>query len=326
MNPSLKHLQQLIADGLARTEYGKQPVELYEPIRYMMALGGKRLRPLLVLLGYQLWKADAQKAVDPALAVEVFHNFTLLHDDIMDRAPLRRGKPTVYTQWNENIAILSGDVMLVRAYDLLLDIEAQLLPQVMRRFNATAAEVCEGQQYDMNFETEEEVSEVDYLEMIRLKTAVLLGYSLELGGTLAGAPEEACRQLYRIGESMGIGFQLMDDLLDVYADQAKFGKQVGGDILCNKKTFLLINARKKASGATSEKLEGWLQQTDYQDAEKVAAVTGIYNELGIRELTEARMEQYFAEAYRLLDELKVERTDARQELRSFIDYLIHREK
>lgn len=326
MNPSLKHLQQLIADGLAQTEYGKQPVELYEPIRYMMALGGKRLRPLLVLLGYQLWKEQPKKAVDPALAVEVFHNFTLLHDDIMDRAPLRRGKQTVYTKWNENIAILSGDVMLVRAYDLLLDIEPQLLPQVMRRFNTTAAEVCEGQQYDMNFETEEEVSEADYMEMIRLKTAVLLGFSLELGGILADAPEEDCRQLYRIGESMGIGFQLMDDLLDVYADQDKFGKQVGGDILCNKKTFLLINARKKASGATAEKLDQWLQQTDEHGAEKVAAVTGIYNELGIREQTEARMEEYFAEAYRLLDSLTVQRPEARQELRAFIDYLIHREK
>lgn len=222
---------------ISRQQYGQHPPELYEPIRYIMSLGGKRLRPVLTLLGSQLFTDQWQPFVKPAIAVEVFHNFTLMHDDIMDAAPLRRGQPTVHHRWNPNVAILSGDVMLVCAYDLLLEAEPTKLPVILKKFNRCAAEVCEGQQMDMNFERLPTVSEADYLDMIRLKTAVLLGFSLELGGILANADASQTDLLYEMGVNIGTGFQLKDDLLDVFGEQAKFGKQVGGDILANKKRF-----------------------------------------------------------------------------------------
>lgn len=321
----LRQLVEKINKALAETTYGEQPEELYAPIRYMMALGGKRLRPLLTLLGYSLWQQDAEPAIKPALAVEVFHNFTLMHDDIMDQAPLRRGQATVHEKWNGNTAILSGDVMLVKAYDLLLASPPQLLNTILRKFNRCAAEVCEGQQLDMNFESRQQVSQEEYLHMITLKTAVLLGYSLELGAILAGAPETASEQLYRFGVNMGLGFQLQDDLLDVYADKEKFGKQVGGDILSNKKTFLLINALERAEGEAAASLNNWLEQEKYDSQEKVRAVTAIYDQLGIRELTEAKMEEYFNAAFEGLNQLQVpeERKDL---LLSFTHQLILREK
>ena len=230
-------LKEIIDDAIAQQPFGQEPAELYEPIRYLMALGGKRLRPTLTLLAYQLFRDDntAPAVLQPALAVEVFHNFSLMHDDIMDEAPLRRGKPTVHERWNANVAILSGDVMLVKAYELLMHAAPEKLPAVLTSFNHCATDVCEGQQWDMNFETSSEVSEAAYLRMIRQKTAVLLGFSLQLGGLLAGADESATQALYELGTNVGIGFQLKDDLLDVYADQDKFGKQAGGDIIANKK-------------------------------------------------------------------------------------------
>lgn len=321
----LRHLVEKINGALAETTYGEHPEELYEPIRYMMALGGKRLRPLLTLLGYSLWQEDAGPAIKPALAVEVFHNFTLMHDDIMDQAPLRRGQATVHEKWNGNTAILSGDVMLIKAYDLLLTSPPQLLTIILQKFNRCAAEVCEGQQLDMNFESRQQVSQEEYLHMIKLKTAVLLGYSLELGAILAGAPEAASEQLYRFGVNMGLGFQLQDDLLDVYADKEKFGKQVGGDILSNKKTFLLINALERAEGEAAASLNNWLKQEKYHPEEKVRAVTAIYDQLGIRQLTEAKMDEYFNAAFEGLSQLQVpeERKDL---LRSFTHQLILREK
>lgn len=321
----LRHLVEKINGALAETTYGEHPEELYEPIRYMMALGGKRLRPLLTLLGYSLWQEDAGPAIKPSLAVEVFHNFTLMHDDIMDQAPLRRGQATVHKKWNGNTAILSGDVMLIKAYDLLLASPPQLLTIILRKFNRCAAEVCEGQQLDMNFESRQQVSQEEYLHMIKLKTAVLLGYSLELGAILAGAPEAASEQLYRFGVNMGLGFQLQDDLLDVYADKEKFGKQVGGDILSNKKTFLLINALERAEGEAAARLNNWLEQQQYNPEEKVRAVTAIYDQLGIRQLTEAKMDEYFNAAFEGLSQLQVpeERKDL---LRSFTHQLILREK
>ena len=231
-----------IESEIRKQKFGKQPSSLYEPLRYIMALGGKRLRPLLTLLAYSLYKRDSRKIVSIATAVEVFHNFTLLHDDIMDNAPLRRGNPTVHKKWDVNTAILSGDVMQIKVYDLLLNVEDAKLKEVLIAFNKCATEVCEGQQCDMEFELRSKVTEVQYLRMIRLKTAVLLGFSLELGAILAGATRQDRNALREFGINIGIGFQLKDDLLDVYANKKKFGKMVGGDIVANKKTFLLIKA------------------------------------------------------------------------------------
>lgn len=282
-----------IYQEIQQTEYGQQPAELYDPIGYIMNLGGKRMRPLLTVMAAYLFQDDWQKALKPAVAVEVFHNFTLMHDDIMDQAPLRRGQPTVHEKWNHNIAILSGDVMLVNAYELLLDVETAYLKKVLNRFNRTAAEVCEGQQLDMNFETRWDVSEEEYIEMIRLKTSVLLGFALEVGGIIAGADDQSCQLLREGGINIGLGFQLKDDLLDVYGDPAKFGKQIGGDIIANKKTFLLIEALQQAQGDLKTELTGWLSATEFDKQEKVRAVTAIYDQLGIRQLTEERINDYF---------------------------------
>ncbi|GAB3709316.1 polyprenyl synthetase family protein [Spirosoma flavus] len=295
MSPT--HFIDALQNELSQLQYGQQPPELYDPIRYIMSLGGKRLRPLLTLMATYLFTDDWQKAVRPALSIEVFHNFTLLHDDIMDKAPLRRGEPTVHEKWNDNIAILSGDVMLVNAYKLLLHVEADKLKAVLARFSETAAEVCEGQQMDMNFETRWDVSEDEYIEMIRLKTSVLVGYALELGGLITGADDETNRHLYEGGMNIGIGFQLKDDLLDVYGDPAKFGKQVGGDIIANKKTFLLIEALQQATGSLKDELIDWLQKSEFNRDEKVQAITAIYDKLGIRQLTESRINDYFARGF-----------------------------
>jgi geranylgeranyl diphosphate synthase type II len=252
---------------------------------------------MLVMLSYSIYKKDAEKIVSYAAAVEAFHNFTLMHDDIMDKAPLRRGKATVHEKWNVNTAILSGDVMLVRVYDMFLSLEGSKLNQVLRAFNQCAAEVCEGQQWDMEFESKIKVTEAQYIEMIRLKTAVLLGFSLELGAILADAPKADQIALREFGVNIGIGFQLKDDLLDVYADQKKFGKQVGGDIISNKKTFLLIKALEKAKGKQQKELKEWLSAKKFNAKKKVAAITGIYDALGISELTEIKVNQYFEKGF-----------------------------
>ena len=324
MNSTLK---ETIDEAIAQQLFGQQPAELYEPIRYLMALGGKRLRPTLTLLAYQLFRDDgtSPSVLQPALAVEVFHNFSLMHDDIMDEAPLRRGKPTVHERWNANVAILSGDVMLVKAYELLIQAAPDKLPAVLKAFNRCATDVCEGQQWDMNFEAMSEVSEADYLLMIRQKTAVLLGFSLQLGGLLADADEPTAQALYELGVNIGIGFQLKDDLLDVYADQDKFGKQAGGDIIANKKTFLLIKALEKASDEQHVQLVDWLNRPSFDKEEKVTAVKQLYNDLGIRGLTETAMNRYFRQGLAQLEQVQV--ADTRKEpLRTFIEHLIHREK
>ncbi|WP_266369371.1 polyprenyl synthetase family protein [Tellurirhabdus rosea] len=309
---------------IQQTKYGLHPAELYDPIRYIMNLGGKRMRPLMTLMAAYLFEDNWQKALRPAVAVEVFHNFTLMHDDIMDQAPLRRGQPTVHEKWNHNIAILSGDVMLVNAYELLLDVETPHIKRVLARFNRTAAEVCEGQQLDMNFETRWDVCEDEYLEMIKLKTSVLLGFALELGGIIAGADEETTHLLYEGGVNIGLGFQLKDDLLDVYGDPAKFGKQVGGDIISNKKTFLLIEALQQAAGPLRDELTGWIARTEFDKAEKVQAVTRIYDQLGIRQLTEQRINNYFAKGFQNLEQIAVD--PARKALLlDFAEQLIGRE-
>ena len=306
---------------------GESPQELYEPIRYLMQLGGKRIRPVLCLLSYSLFKSDWEKVVSTALSIEIFHNFTLMHDDIMDKAPLRRGKQTVHEKWNDNIAILSGDVMLVNAYQYLNQCNHLTLGEyqhLITRFNRTAAEVCEGQQMDMNFESRTTVTVEEYIEMIRLKTSVLIGLSMEMGGILAGVDASVAKTLYEIGECIGLGFQLKDDLLDVYGDPEKFGKQVGGDILANKKTYLLIRALETAQGESLETLNRWLAASNPNPVEKVQAVTQLYTDLGIRKETESKINQYFDQAFLSIGQLNLQA--AQQEaLGKFLSGLVDRE-
>jgi geranylgeranyl diphosphate synthase, type II len=306
--------------------YGISPIELYQPISYLMSLGGKRIRPLLTLMAYSLYKDNYQHIITPAMAVEVFHNFTLMHDDIMDDAPLRRGNATVHEKWNANTAILSGDVMLVKAYDMLLEINSNKLPECLRLFNKTAAEVCEGQQHDMNFESQDIVTEEAYIDMIRQKTAVLLGFALQFGAILADAPEDEIQTLYDFGVNIGIGFQLKDDLLDVYADKGKFGKQVGGDIISNKKTFLLLKAKELVTGKQKTELENWISAKDFDKEEKVNGVTAIYDEFGIKGLTEAKMQEYFDKGFTQYASLKSPNHDVFQALLKLTKDLVDREK
>jgi geranylgeranyl diphosphate synthase, type II len=312
-------------EEISATTFGDNPPELYQPINYIMNLGGKRLRPLLSLFGYYLFRDDYEKIIRPSLAIEVFHNFTLMHDDIMDQAPLRRGNPTVHEKWNSNVAILSGDVMLVKAYDFLLDVDPQYFKQVVSKFNKCAAEVCEGQQLDMNYQDCELITEEQYIGMIKLKTAVLLGFSLEMGGLLAGATEENLRHIKSFGDHIGVGFQLKDDLLDVYADKVKFGKQVGGDILVNKKTFLLIKALEKADGKQAKELSKWIKSNSFIPEEKVKQVTAIFDDLDIRELTEGKMNEYFERGFSELDKVTCDKSK-KIELRTFAEKLIEREQ
>lgn len=303
--------------------FGSQPKSLYEPIRYIMALGGKRLRPLLALMAYSLYKQDAKSIVKYATAIEAFHNFTLLHDDIMDNAPLRRGKPTVHEKWNANTAILSGDVMLVKVYDMFLSLEGKTLNETLRIFNQCAAEVCEGQQWDMEFEAKDKVTEAQYIEMIRLKTAVLLGFSMEMGALLADASQEDRTHLREFGTYIGIGFQLKDDLLDVYADKKKFGKQVGGDIIANKKTFLLIKAKEKARGKDKIELDQWLKVKKFNKQTKIKAMTALYDKLSIPQLTEKKIQFYFDKGFDKLE--KIPDSSAKAQLIGFTRDLIGRQ-
>lgn len=324
MNSSFEKYLSALNHELETFDFGSHPSELYDPIRYILALGGKRLRPMLALMAYSLQRDDWQSIVRPAAAIEVFHNFTLMHDDIMDKAPIRRGKATVHEKWNTNIAILSGDAMLVRAYDMLLEMAPKHLAKVLRLFNKCAVEVCEGQQIDMNFEGLDLVTVDEYLEMIRLKTAVLLGFSLEMGGILAGMEDHDTSLLYDFGVNMGVGFQLKDDLLDVYGDQKKFGKQVGGDIISNKKTYLLITALQLAKGQEKQRLDKWLSITDFDKDEKVKQVTDIFDNLGVRHLTEQKIGEYFDVSRKCLESLHVV-PEKKHELAAFMDYLINRE-
>ena len=287
---------------LSKTSFGDKPKELYEPIDYMLALGGKRMRPLVSVLSYLIFKEDYEKAIKPSLSLEVFHNFTLMHDDIMDQAPLRRGQATVHEKWNPNTAILSGDVMLVKAYDLLLDLEPEILKQVVTLFNQCATQVCEGQQLDMLFEKRNDVTVEEYLEMIRLKTAVLLGFSMQLGGIIAGASKKDADYLYKAGVDIGIGFQLKDDLLDTFGDPAKFGKKVGGDIIANKKTFLMIHALEVAQNPQKEELR---ELVTFSGPQKVERVLAIYKSCGVDEWAMELKEKYLSSAYQHLEDIAV---------------------
>ena len=320
----ISQYQQWLEQEIKRKRFGDAPASLYEPIRYIMDLGGKRLRPMLALLAYSLYKDDVKSVVPYAIAVESFHNFTLMHDDIMDKAPLRRGKETVHRKWNTNTAILSGDVMVIKVYDMFMPLQPQLLKEVLGAFNHCAAQVCEGQQWDMEFETTDRVSEKQYLAMIRQKTAVLLGFSLELGAILANAPEKDRTWLREFGINVGMGFQLKDDLLDAFADPKKFGKQVGGDILANKKTYLLIKALENATGKLRKDLLFWLAAKKFKKTEKVRAVTDIYNQLGIPQAVDQKVNHYFSKAFKHLAAVTADPARI-STLKSFTEALIKRQ-
>ena len=289
-----------IQNAIAQLDWKREPFGLYEPIEYILNLGGKRLRPMLAVLASQIFNGDKQDVLPAALALEVFHNFTLLHDDVMDKAEVRRGYPTVHTKWDENTAILSGDQMMIEAYKQLALLPDDKLPQVLKLFSNTAAEVCEGQQYDIDFEHSTTVSINDYLMMIEKKTALLLAHSLRIGAYIAGASTDEQEALYQYGRHIGIAFQIQDDVLDVYGDPSSFGKAIGGDICCNKKTFLLLTALDIADAESKAELLQWLI-TSNQNEEKIKAITSIYTRLGVRQIGEAVMEDHTAEALAQLE-------------------------
>jgi geranylgeranyl diphosphate synthase type II len=320
----IQKFQGWIESEIKKLSFGKEPDSLYEPARYLMQLGGKRLRPMLTLIAYSLYKSDVRKVVKYSAAVEAFHNFTLMHDDIMDKAPLRRGNPTVHKLWNINTAILSGDVMLVKVYEMFTQLPADVLIDVLQAFNVCAAEVCEGQQLDMEFETRSVVSEKEYIAMIRKKTAVLLGFSLELGAILGGASLKDRKALRDFGTFAGIGFQLKDDFLDAYANPEKFGKQVGGDILSNKKTFLLIKSLELASKKERAELNELLTAKKFNKQTKIDAVKHIYDRIGVPTLSEKAVQTYFRKAIKSLDRLQV--AEAKKlSIKKFAETLIDRQ-
>lgn len=291
----------LVNQRLATATASRVPKTLYAPIDYVLSLGGKRIRPTLLLLAYQMWRDDVEAALDTACGLEIYHNYTLLHDDLMDHAPLRRGHPTVHERWDANTAILSGDSMLVLAAKNIAKCPADKLAATHALFCETALEIGEGQQYDMDFERRDDVSEAEYIEMIRLKTSVLLACALKMGAVLAGAPAADADNLYRFGEQIGLAFQLQDDYLDVYGDSSVFGKTIGGDILCNKKTYMLINALRLAAPKEREELQCWIDAKDFDPRRKIAAVTAIYDHAGIAGLAQQKIAFYFAESRKYLD-------------------------
>lgn len=316
---------QLINTELENINWSKEPKGLYEPIGYILALGGKRVRPVVTLMSCNLYTDDVMKAMEAAVGLEIFHNFTLLHDDIMDKADVRRGQPTVHKKWNDNTAILSGDVMQIEAYKWMSNVPETDLKRVLDIFSKLAAEICEGQQYDMEFESRNRVSPDDYLEMIRLKTAVLMAGGCQIGALLGGAGEDDAKNLYEFGNNIGLAFQLKDDLLDVYGNEASFGKKIGGDILCNKKTYLLINALEKAKGTDKEELEFWLNNNNpEQETEKIQAVTALYNKLNVKKICEDKMQFFLDKAIAHLNRVQVEQ-QKKVELKKLAEKLMSRD-
>lgn len=321
---SFEEIRKKVEQAVSGLRFEYPPKSLYDPIEYTLALGGKRIRPALVLMAYNLYKEQVEAALVPAVGLEVFHNFTLLHDDLMDEADKRRNKPTVHKVWNANTAILSGDAMLIAAYELIGKTDAAHLKLVFDLFTQTALEICGGQQYDMEFETRTDVTEEEYIEMIRLKTAVLLACALKMGAILADAPAEDAEHLYQFGIHIGLAFQLQDDLLDVYGNTETFGKNIGGDILCDKKTFLLINAFRLADDRQRSELNRWIGTKPEHPEEKIAAVTYIYNELHLKELSEQKIEDYFARAMEHLDAVQVQ-PEKKAVLRQLSERLMNRQ-
>ncbi|MDH6358106.1 polyprenyl synthetase family protein [Parabacteroides sp. PF5-9] len=302
---SFEETLQRIDNEIAHLKFDRQPGSLYDPIKYILSLGGKRIRPALALLAGNIYNNNIDHVVLPALGLEVFHNFTLLHDDLMDEADKRRNKPTVHKVWNANAAILSGDAMLIQAYQLICSTKSEHLKEILDLFSITALEICEGQQLDMEFESRLDVNEAEYLEMIKLKTAVLIACCLKTGAILGGAPKEDAENLYVCGINIGLAFQLKDDYLDVFGDPQTFGKNIGGDILCNKKTFLLINALKLADQEQKEQLLYWLNQDTFDPAEKISAVKKIFTELQLDKLSETKMKAYYTKALQHIQALYV---------------------
>lgn len=317
-------LLQMVNTAIAAMPLEREPQGLYAPIRYVLSLGGKRIRPVLMLAAYNLYQEDVQPCLMPAIGLETYHNFTLLHDDLMDRAEVRRGKACVHRKWDDNTAILSGDNMLVLAFRYMMQCDKEKMPAVMNIFSQTAIEIDEGQQYDIDFETRSDVTEAEYIEMIRLKTSVLLACALQIGATLAGAPEQDASTLYRFGERIGLAFQLQDDYLDVYGDPAVFGKKIGGDILCDKKTFMLINALRNASDQDLAQLQHWIGNKDCEPQEKIQAVTALYTKIGVDRMAQERMDAYFAQAEASLDEVRLPE-QRKQMLRSLAHGLMGRQ-
>ena len=309
---------------LAGVTNGRTPVSLYAPIRYVLSMGGKRIRPTLMMLAYNMYKDDVDSILPQACGLEIYHNYTLLHDDLMDNASLRRGKETVHCKWNANTAILSGDTMLVMAYEYIAKCVACIQPDIMRLFTKTALEIGEGQQYDMDFETRTDVTEAEYIEMIRLKTSVLLACALKMGALLAGAPASDADNLYTYGEKIGLAFQLQDDYLDVYGNPDIFGKNIGGDILSNKKTYMLINAYNKADTATRKELTRWIDAKDFDPKEKIAAVTNIYDRIGIPAMAEARIREFFDQSHEYISRISVSE-ERKTELIAFTNAMMKRE-
>ena len=316
-------IREIIDEELGQASWDKNPHNLYEPIAYILQLGGKRIRPALTLMACNLFSDDVEAAVKPAVGVEIFHNFTLLHDDIMDKADVRRGNQTVHKKWNENVAILSGDGMQILAYQYLSEVETPILKQVLTVFSQTALEVCEGQQYDMDFEERETVGINEYFEMIRLKTAVLLGGALKIGALVGGATEDAAQLLYDFGIGIGLAFQLKDDLLDTYGNEKTFGKKIGNDILCNKKTYLLTYAMEKATDEKRSALRKCLQLPAEQSEEKISSVIEIYDELDVKTACEEQINQYYLSAIASLEKVPVD-VARKQELKLLAEKLMFR--
>ena len=320
---TVEQLVEKISVAEQQMDYVRHPEGLYRPIRYILSEGGKRIRPLLVLMAYNLFKDDVDDAMSLALGLELYHNHTLMHDDVMDNADMRRNKPTVHKVWNENTAILSGDAMLLLACKYVSRVPEKYAGDIMSLFLETALEICEGQQLDMEFERRNDVSAEEYIEMIRLKTAVLLACSLKGGAMLGGVSADDAEKIYNFGLYMGLTFQLQDDLLDVYGDPAVFGKNIGGDILCDKKTFLLIKAEELAMGQQREILDKYIGNQNCDREEKIKAVISVYNALDVRGLCEERMEQYFERGMEALDEMSVPAAK-KTVLKEFAISLLHR--
>jgi len=301
-----------------------KPLNLYKPIHYALQSGGKRMRPQLVELGCKLFQKEEKNVFNAAAAIEIFHNFTLLHDDIMDSSLVRRNRPTVHAKWNANTAILSGDAMMIKAYEFLQKIPEKYWTKIFPLFTKTALQVCEGQQFDMDFETQENVSIADYFVMIEQKTAVLLACSLKIGAILADAPEKDADLLYNFGIALGIAFQIKDDYLDTFGDFETLGKRIGGDILCNKKTFLLLSAYKNADKQTAENLRNTLENTNISDENKIISVTNIFKKLNIDKICENELEKYYSIAMSYLDKISVEK-DRKIDLKNLAEKLKGRE-
>ena len=318
---TITELIQKINTAVEDIQYNTEPKKLYDPIRYILSIGGKRIRPLLMLMGYNLYRDDVDPIINNALALETYHNFTLLHDDLMDKSDMRRGNPTVHKKWNDNTAILSGDTMLIMAYELFN--KGMKNDAAWTAFIEATLGVCEGQQYDIDFETRNDVTEAEYMEMIRMKTSLLLGYALKIGAMLGGGDQEDVENLYKFGEKMGLAYQLQDDLLDVYGDPTKFQKKLGGDIVDNKKTFMIINAYQRADQEQKAELDRWMNTQEFDSAEKIEAVTHIYNILGIDKLAQQKIEELFALSLQSLDKVKVDEAK-KAELRAFANRLLGR--